>query len=359
VEETTGAPAEAENSGLAAAIAAAEAEGRALQAGADEGGIPATDEPTPEGLSESVASQSDTSSQETAAEGSDEQGSDEQATAEAEAAAAAEDAADLEQYPESVRDRFRALDRAERKALYEHAETRARQQIETANARAAELKAAADARQAEIDKILASQGKYVGNAPIEIRWDDGTVTEGPTYDELVTLSSTRSGREQLLNKYGLDEAGTEVQRARIEENRAMLGASAQLLEDGAWSSVAAKFKTGLEQVEGINPDDMVADASGPDDVIVRLARTLNERHAREVTTLKQGYEDRITALTENAEGLKGRALAGSSRQMATGGRTGGGSSTSTLQRLIDDAGGSEAFAERAARGEYAGIDLSK
>lgn len=281
----------------------------------------------------------------------------EEATAEAAALAEAEDRQDLEQYPESVRDRFKSLKPAERRALYEHAETNARAQIEAANKRAAELQQAEDARQAQIQAVLDSQGKFVGTKPIDLTQADGTIVPGPTYDELSTALRSRRGRDQLWEKYGLQEDTAEAVLQELDNRREMLDGSVKLMDDAAWGKLALRFKAGLEAIPEIDADAMVAGAAGPEEVIARLSAAKDEKHAREMAAVKRDYEGRIGTTNVNAEALRGRVVAAESRKLPTGGRTGGGSVLSEIDRLQQE--NPEEYIERAKRGDFAGADRTR
>lgn len=348
----------AETSGLTSGDSAVTAEGtEQIQAVAE--GEHVTGGPAPEGSVEPGDAQSD-DSQATA-----ESGDDSEAPAEADATAAAADQADLERYPESVRERFKTLKPAERRALYEHAETNAREQIEAANKRTAELQAAEAERQAQIQAVLDTQGEFIGTKPIKmadfgLTEENGFPPEGPTYDELVSLMGTRGGRAKLADTYGLNDVNAEWLRTNLERGRNMLGSSAKFIEDNAWNTLAVRFKAGLEAIPEIDAEALVAGATGPEDVIARFSAAKDERHGREMAALRRDFEGRIKALDVNGEAMKGRVVAAESRRLPTGGRTGSSAAGgSVVERLIAEAGGREQFAERAARGEYAGVDLTK
>ena len=277
-----------------------------------------------------------------------------------------DDEADLAQYPEAVRPELKAISPAGRKALYEQvekyieprAEARVEARLKAERERADTLAATAAAEQAERDRILATQGKYVGAEATEIN-DEYGIRPGPTFDELNELMGTRAGRDELWEKFQLDEAGSERHKASLVGARAMLASSARLMDDNAWGKLAGHVKAALEKIPGVDPEAIVAGANGPQEWLPRLVGHLEERHQREKTVMQRGYEERLGAHTENAEGLRGRVIAAESRRLPTGGRTGGGSALSVLQRLKDEAGSPEEFARRAERGDYAGIDLTR
>lgn len=316
-------------------------------------GGPADDRPAEPG---GASSDADTSIDAT-------EGDESEATAEAEAAAAAEDQRDLEQYPESVRERFKALAPAERRALYEHAETNARTQIEAANARAAEIQQAENERQAKVQAILDTQGAFVGARPVKIRDVQGNEVDGPTYDELTSALQTRRGRQDLWDRHGLDEDQAEGLKLELDQRRAMLDGSAKVIEDAVVAGVALRFKAALEAVNGIDADAIVSGVAGQDaaaTIVQRLVSSLEERHGREMTALKRDYDGRIDAHAANAEGMRGRVTAAESRRLPTGGRSGStATKKSVRERLIEEAGSREQFAENAARGLYAGVNLDE
>lgn len=313
-----------------------------------------------EGSAEPGSTSSDTDTSIDAAESDDEQ-----ATAEAEAAVTAEDARDLEQYPESVRERFKTLKPSERRALYEHAETNARAQVEAEREARQRVEQAEAERQAKVQAILDSQGAFVGARPVKLRGQDGQTFDGPTYDELDRSLKTRVGRQQLWDRYGLDEDQAEATLTELDERRAMLDGSANVIEQGVTARVALRFKAALEAVNGVNADEIVAgaDSQGQDAaavIVQRLVATLEERHSREMTALKRDYDGRIDAHTANEEGMRGRVTAAEARRLPTGGRSGSTATRKSVrERLIEEAGGIERFSENAAQGRYVGINLDE
>lgn len=279
--------------------------------------------------------------------------------AEATDTAEAEAQADLEQYPESVRDYLKGLSQEQRKTLHEHFGQRERERMEAERKRADDAEAAVRAAETKAAEVRATQGKFIGETPIDLIGENGELVTGPTYDELSSSLQTRRGREALWTKYGLDEDRAEAVKAELDQRRGMLTSSAQHFEDAAWNDLAIKFRAGLEAINGVDAEAAVAGASGPHEVLARVASMLDERHGREMAAQKRDFEGRIAALTANGEGMKGRVVAAEARRLPTGGRTGGADTRTTLQRLKDEAGSEEAFIENAKNGMYAGIDLSK
>jgi hypothetical protein len=286
-------------------------------------------------------------------------GADAGADAEATAQAAADDQADLETYPESVRDYLKGIPQEHRKTLHEHFGQRERERMLEEKQRADAAEAITREAEAKAQGVRASQGKFLGLTPIDLTDSEGNVVPGPTYDELTTALQTRRGREGLWDTYSLEEATAEAVLTELNQRREMLNSSAQHFEDGAWGQLAARFKAGLEAINGVDADAAVAGATGPEEVLARVAASLEDRHGREMAAMRRDYDGRIDALTVNTEGMKGRVVAAESRRLATGGRTGGGAALTTLERLKAEAGSPEQFAQNAKDGLYAGIDLSK
>ena len=332
--------------------ASAVAEAMAAAQGMNESGN-AADTTAPSGPDESASARSDDTPSPDVAEGAEHDPS-----VEADDAAAAEDARDLEQYPESVRDYLKGIPREHRKTLHEHFGQRERAQMLEEQKRAADLKAKADAEQAERDRIVATQGKFVGEAPIELTDADGNTVEGPTYSELKEALGTRRGREQLWSKYGLTEDGAEAVKAELDQRRDMLAGSAKLMDDAAWGKLAGHVLQALEQVPGIDPAAILGGTSGPQEWLPRLIQAVDARHEAEKAEMRATYEGRIDTTNVNAEALRKRTVAAESRRMPTGGRTGG-TATRTIDRLRAEAGSDEQFAANAAAGMYVGIDLTK
>lgn len=249
-------------------------------------------------------------------------GSGDEAAAEAAARAEAEDRADLETYPESVRDYLKGIPQEHRKTLHEHFGQRERERMLAEQERANRLEQARAEAEAKAQAVRETQGKFLGEAPIPLRAADGTTFDGPTYAELAQALETRRGRDNLYQKYGLDEDGAEAVKAEMDQRRAMLTSTASHLEDRVWSGMAVRFKAGLDAIPGVDADAIIAGASGPDEVVGRLARALDEKRTREIAALTRDFEGRITALTANTEGMKGRVVAAESRRLETGGRTG-------------------------------------
>jgi hypothetical protein len=246
------------------------------------------------------------------------------------------DEADLLTYPEAVRDRFKKLPRADRRAFWEHASAGARAEVEAANARAAEVKRVADENDARARAVAESQGKYVGYSPIELPDGQGGTIKGPTFDELQQLlSSGQYGRNELWTRYGLDEDVAIATRNELQGRREMLTSTTGHLEREVWGKTAWKFKNGLVGLLGSesSADAMVDGAGGPEGVLARVGQwhqremdALNDQHQRERAVERKNYEDRLGAAAAEQEALSGRALAGSMRDPATGGRSAGGSS---------------------------------
>lgn len=282
-----------------------------------------TGSPVPEGTADPVGAQSDGSQVTT-----DDTGDTEPDAAAAAEAAVAADRADLEQYPEGVREHFKALPPARRRELYEAAEAhiapRVKAEIDAANQRTDALQKANAEAEAKRQQILQSQGKFVGETAIELNTADGEKVAGPTYRELLDLQRTPRGRQQLWDMYGLSEDVAESVRVELEARRAMLDSSIDLHRAFVLSDLGAKFQASLAAIPGVDADAMVAGATDPGTVITRFNAWKDEKHAAEMADLKRGYDARINAHTANAEGMRGRVVAAESRRLPTGGRTGGG-----------------------------------
>jgi hypothetical protein len=266
----------------------------------------------------------------------DQESTEPETPAEAEAGSDA-DLADLESYPESIRDRFKALTRSERRALYEHAETASRERIAAERERADAAEAANRETEAERSRVLETQGKFVGATAIDLVDTDGSTFAGPTYDELTQALVTRRGREQLYSKYGLTEDGAESVKAELDQRRSMLGSAARYFDQQSVMGRARELYEGLNGINGIDPDAMVAGVTpengGLKLVIQRTVSALEERHQREVSALKRDYDGRIEALTANDEAHRGRVAAAEARRLPTGGRSGGSGGGLTLEQF--------------------------
>jgi hypothetical protein len=308
------------------------------------------------GAPEAIASSED--SQDSLPEGAD---TDDEAAASARAAA--EDQADLEQYPEAVRERFKALDRAERKALYEHAEQNAKRLIESANERAARAEAARREADERAKAVRETQGKFTGITPIELVDQDGKPYDGPTYDELTTLLGTRRGRDELETRYGLSEGTAEAVKAELDTRRGMLDSAAGHFDEQSLLKRAQELHDGLQGINGVDPDACVDGVTpqngGLREVLRRAVAQLEVRHTREMDAQKRDYEARLTNHALNAEGMRGRVAAAEGRRLPTGGRTGAGAVTQSaeLARLAKE--NPDEYIRRAIAGEFANIDLTK
>lgn len=254
-----------------------------------------------------------------------------------------EDEADLLTYPEAVRERFKKIPRADRRAFWEHAGAAKQAEVDAANARSAEIKRQQDADAAEAQRILESQGKYVGEVPIELPDGNGGTIKGPTFNELQSLlSSGQDGRNELWTKYGLDEDVAIAKRNELQRARSMLASTATHMEQQAWGKTAFRFKTGLVALVGSEAEAnaIVDGAGGPEGVLARLGErhqreiaAVEDRHQRERAVERKNYQDRIDALAENQDGMAGKVLAATNRDPATGGRSAGGDTGElTLER---------------------------
>ncbi len=288
------------------------AEAASVDTGASEGAIEATGVDT--GAAAAVDGGTDG-----VAEGSE--------TVDAEAAA---DAADLEQYPEAVRESFKSLKPAERKSLYEQAEARIEEKIRTERERNDKLEADNKAREAKRQEIRAKAGRFVGAEAQTVKAPDGSDKLLPAYDELVKLSTTRAGRDTLYEKYGLDEDATERQRAEWDERHEMIQSVATELDDQAWGKLDVSLRAGIKS-KGLDPDAILASAQSPGDIVSQLVDHLEGKHAAEKKKLTDDYEGRIGLHTKNAEAMRGQVVGATSRQLATGGRTSGGAGELTLE----------------------------
>ena len=237
------------------------------------------------------------------------------AISEAEAAGAA----DLEQYPESVREEFKALSPAKRKALYEEAEKRAEARITANQERIARIEAEQKAQEERRAEIRKRTGKFVGDEAQTLELPNGSTIELPSYDELTKLSQTQRGRDELASKYGMNDADAEFWRFIFDRSREMGDATAEMFDDAAWGKLDANLRAGIKDVMGIEPDTILSNAKSPTDVIKGIVG----HYTGQIDQLKKEHEARTNALNVNAEALRGRALAGSSRQLATGGRSAG------------------------------------
>lgn len=241
------------------------------------------------------------------------------------------DAEDLAQYPERLRERFKDLSREERRVLYEYAEERVRpklaESLEAERQRAAELKAKADAEEAERTAIRDKFGRHFGEVDGDIEIQDrqgNVVARRPSYAEVTRLLLSRDGDDVLDEKYEMSRVEAQDWKDELESRRELIPGLARHFDDQAWAKTAYKLSEGLKRIEGIDPDRMVDGASGVDEVLVRVATDISGRYEKQLADQKKSYEDRIRALTLNGEALKGQAAAGSSRRLETGGRTGGG-----------------------------------
>jgi len=267
--------------------------------------------------------------------------------------------ADLSQYPEAVREKFKALDPEERKALYEEAEKRAEARIKANEEKTAQLAAQAAEQEARRKEILARTGQHVGAEAQTVTDEYGNEITIPSYEDLKRLMVTRAGRDRLLAEHGLDEIAAERWVKTFEGNQAALDASADFFDDKAWGKLDASLKAGI-RAAGLDPDEFLANAHSPQDVIGQLLAHRDAKHEAEKAEMRSEYDGRIEALSKNNEGLRGRALAGSTRRLAEGGRSAGHTNGKvTTQQLIEEAGSVEAYTERAMRGDYAGLNLSR
>jgi hypothetical protein len=242
-------------------------------------------------------------------------------TAEA-AAPTADDDADLARYPESVREDFRKLSPEKRKALFEHAEANARLGWEALKKREADL-AAETTRKAEQTKaVLSKTGKFVGAEAQTLTRKDGSTQELPSYDDLAKLSQTRSGRDELYQKYGLDEVAAEELRDEWDQRYEMLEEAGDLIETQRLAKIDQRMRAGFKAVD-LDPDAYLGAVSVPEEIVPAVVRALREQHEAEVKTLKSKHADEIKLHAVNAEGLRARALAGDSPPIPTGGRTAG------------------------------------
>lgn len=265
----------------------------------------------------------DTTSSDDAGEGSDQET---QGAGEGDPDAAA-DAEDLAQYPERLRERFKSLNRDERRELYEYAESQVapklEQKYEDDRKAADDLKVKADADEAERARIRGTFGKFVGAEDIEIKDDDGNVVGlKPSHQQIERLLTTRNGEDILDEKYGMSRADALEWKDELEERRGVIEAVSSHFDDQAWGKVAMKLQAGLKAIEGIDPDAIVNGANGPDEVIARLHSTLSAQFERKLADQKDGYEKRIRLLSANGEALKGQAAAGTGKRLETGGMTG-------------------------------------
>jgi hypothetical protein len=231
----------------------------------------------------------------------------------------AADAADLAQYPESVREDFKALAPEKRKALYEEAEKRAEARITENRQRLEKLEAERKAQEERRAAIRARTGKHTGDEAQTIKLPNGNEIELPSRDEMENLSKTQRGRDELRTKYGLDEDRTEFWLFVLDQNREALDASAEYFDDVAWVKLDKNLRDGIKEELGVEPDTILSNAKSPRDVVKGIVGHFQSQIAQ----LKKEHEARATALNANAEGLRGRALAGSARELPSGGRSAG------------------------------------
>jgi hypothetical protein len=277
-------------------------------------------------------------------------------TAEA-AAPASDDDADLAAYPEAVRERFKAFTPAERKALFEHAEANAREGWEALKKREADIAAEETRKTEQVKAIRSKAGRFVGAEAQTRTLADGTTQDLPSYDELAKLSQTRSGRDALYQKYGLDEIAAEELKTEWDQRYEMLEASADLLETQRLQQFDQRLRAGFKDA-GLDPDAYLGTVKAPEEIVPTVVRALREQHAAELKTLTSKHADELRLRDGNAVGLRARALAGDSPPLPTGGRTAGGGRV-TVDQLIAEAGGTEAYIERAKRGDYAHLDFTR
>jgi hypothetical protein len=268
-----------------------------------------------------------------------------------------ENEADLQGYPESVREAFRALEPEQRKALYEHAEARVSDRIETERKRNDELAATQARAEAVRLETRSKVGRFIGTDAQTITLGDGTTRALPAYADLDRMLRSQSGRDQLYDKYALDQGTAEAIRAEWDERNQMLDAAADTLWHPRAMDFDQRFRAGIRS-EGVDPGPHLDSADGPEMAGRNLVRYLKAEHAAEVAQIKRENEARAAAQNLNAEGLRGRVLAATSRRLPTGGRSGAASGPVTVQRLIEEAGSPEEYARRAMAGEYAHVQLN-
>lgn len=301
--------------------------------------------------------------------------SQEQPTGAAEAPVSAEagpddeavERADLEQYPESVRDYLKGLSQEQRKTLHEHFGQREREQMQAERERADRIEADQKAAEARAAAIRESQGKFVGETAIVLTDPTtGETVQGPTYNELVTLLQTRRGRDQLWSTYQLSEDTAEAVKAEMDQRREMLTSSARHFEDRAWGTVAGQMAERLAAINGVDAEALLSAAAqavsegknGPDVILSGVVTALEAQHAREMAAAKKDADARIEALTLNQEGMRGRVAAAEERRLPTGGRSGAQalSAAAEIQRLARE--NPDEYIERAKRGDFAGVNLT-
>lgn len=289
-------------------------ESATIEAEASGASLPQPDQTTP--TTTAAADQEVVASDEvTTAEGA----SEDESAQDAEAAAA--DAADLAQYPEALRDDelFKSLSPAKRKAMYEHAEKHVEDRITRERERNDKLEADRKAQEARQRELTGKIGQFVGAEAQTYELPDGATVTVPPYDEMVTLSRTQRGRDTLLEKYGLDTANTEFWVSVLDRNREM-GA---VLNDANWATLDGNLRDGLRS-NGFDPDVILKDARSGHDIISQLTSHLKAEHAAEIKKLTSEHEAQLGARDANAEGMRGRVLAATAREMPTGGRSGAG-----------------------------------
>lgn len=244
-----------------------------------------------------------------------------------------QDRAFLEKAPESVRERFLAIDPDLRKSFYEYSEEyigkKTEDRINKERERNDQLAAEQKARDDRARQIREKAGRFFGSEEQEIR-RDGQKQRLPDYDTLIRLSQNRAGRDRLYSEYGLDEDAAEAQIAEWDGRREMVETIYEDIRDRSLSQIDADIQAGL-RAEGIDPASVIEGATNPGELISNLVRKLKGDHEAEVKKVRSDLETRIENGNLNAEAMRGKVAAGG-RALATGGRTAG-SDTLTLERF--------------------------
>lgn len=255
---------------------------------------------------------------------------------------AADDAPEDDE-PDDLKDSLKKLSRTERRKLYEHAEAKAAEKLQTQTAEAERIRAEQDAANARTQEIRQKSGKFIGVEPT-------TTPDGrdlPAYAELERLIKSRDGYRILDEKYGLSEDEAKSQLEEWDSRREMLAASAQIFDDQSWARLGHLLEQGLKAIDGVNPAEIVKGATGPHDVINRLHASLTTRHQAEVAALRKDFEGRLKAATANGTAVAAKNAARTLPQPETGGRGSAGGSRIYTTSEIDAMTSKEIMANEA------------
>lgn len=185
------------------------------------------------------------------------------------------------------------------------------------------------------------------------------------YDE-----ANRQVRSELVNPTGADldaliakAANAEAQIGRLRANNALVSAA----EDYIWEQInqGGFARVGEIPEMAANPEAVKRFLHGGHDVHQAhqiLADTIRSseqaKSTQALAALEAKHATQMKAVEADRNAWRVRA-GGGEATTANGGTASLGSGGSVVQRLIREAGSPEAYAERAMRGDYAGIDLTR